>query len=374
MRTRLRPRRMVVLRKRTVAGALRVALWPRSPRARPERRRSQPGGRHGTRHSAPGSRAGPEHCSHWFDRSCPAPGEDLGQAHPSWPREATHATSTGRSSPSSGRAAHPGRPHRLTARRLADARSSTRSGRPRAGCVENAPACCRSQAWRRPSPAVLPSSATTRDQDPSRPRSAGALRSRQPQAAGPRPAARPAVEQRLQPRTNHGGEHCDRDLHATMRDLSVAQVEQAPRRPLDSHPAGLAMVRDVLERLAERLWYSAVRHAGVSPPRSLDAGTSMLSRRRGPTEIAEHGARGCFRDPGVGNLAVGGTGKTQVVLALARQALASGRRSWHRDPRLRALEPGPAVDAHPKAMPLRFGDEPVLLARRLPEAQHHRCS
>ncbi len=70
---------------------------------------------------------------------------------------------------------------------------------------------------------------------------------------------------------------------------------------------------------------------------------------------------------GVGNLAVGGTGKTQVVLALARQALASGRRVGIVTRGYRALEPGPAV-VPSEGDALRFGDEPVLLARRLPEA------
>jgi len=133
------------------------------------------------------------------------------------------------------------------------------------------------------------------------------------------------------------------------------------------------MLRDLLERLAERLWYGK-RGLGFAlclpllGPWTLI--TSVLSRRR----RRRRSQRSLVASPpggipviGVGNLAVGGTGKTQVVLALARRALASGRRVGIVARGHGAIRSGPVVVPSDGAA-LQFGDEPVLLARRLPEA------
>ncbi len=73
----------------------------------------------------------------------------------------------------------------------------------------------------------------------------------------------------------------------------------------------------------------------------------------------------------VGNLVAGGAGKTPLVIALAAQLHAQGRRVavLHRGYRaqaergLYAIAPGQGRTADPA----RFGDEPVLVARRVPE-------
>jgi tetraacyldisaccharide 4'-kinase len=129
------------------------------------------------------------------------------------------------------------------------------------------------------------------------------------------------------------------------------------------------MILDLMERMAERLWYRRrglvfLISAPLLGPWTLL--TSMLSRRRKrPRSLARLSE--AIPVIGVGNLTVGGTGKTQVVLELARRAIASGRRVAIVTRGYRAREPGPAI-VPPGGDALRFGDEPVLLGRRLPEA------
>jgi len=73
----------------------------------------------------------------------------------------------------------------------------------------------------------------------------------------------------------------------------------------------------------------------------------------------------------VGNLSVGGTGKTPLVILIAKTLLASGHRPCiltrgyrrRRGKRLIVLEPG----AGRRADPREVGDEPALLARALPD-------
>jgi tetraacyldisaccharide 4'-kinase len=73
----------------------------------------------------------------------------------------------------------------------------------------------------------------------------------------------------------------------------------------------------------------------------------------------------------VGNLSVGGTGKTPLVILMAETLLAGGHRPCiltrgyrrHRGKRLIVLEPGPERRADPR----QVGDEPALLARALPD-------
>jgi tetraacyldisaccharide 4'-kinase len=73
----------------------------------------------------------------------------------------------------------------------------------------------------------------------------------------------------------------------------------------------------------------------------------------------------------VGNLSVGGTGKTPLVILMAETLLAGGHRPCiltrgyrrRRGKRLIVLEPGPGRRADPREV----GDEPALLARALPD-------
>ncbi len=65
----------------------------------------------------------------------------------------------------------------------------------------------------------------------------------------------------------------------------------------------------------------------------------------------------------VGNITVGGAGKTPLTLALARALLAAGRRPGivSRGYGSAAAQPRPVT---PDALPVDVGDEPILLARR----------
>jgi tetraacyldisaccharide 4'-kinase len=73
----------------------------------------------------------------------------------------------------------------------------------------------------------------------------------------------------------------------------------------------------------------------------------------------------------VGNLSMGGTGKTPLVILMARTLLAGGHRPCiltrgyrrRRGKTLIVLEPGPERRADPR----QVGDEPALLARALPD-------
>jgi tetraacyldisaccharide-1-P 4'-kinase len=84
--------------------------------------------------------------------------------------------------------------------------------------------------------------------------------------------------------------------------------------------------RDALERLVERLWYGrrgllfALLFLPLWPL-SLVARLASRRRRRRP------GPKGPLPTIGVGNLVAGGSGKTQVVLALGRRPLADGARA-----------------------------------------------
>ena len=66
----------------------------------------------------------------------------------------------------------------------------------------------------------------------------------------------------------------------------------------------------------------------------------------------------------VGNLLVGGAGKTPTVIAIVALLRRHGRTPGHRLPRLRPGGVGGARGRPPTARPRRVGDEPLLLARR----------
>jgi len=70
----------------------------------------------------------------------------------------------------------------------------------------------------------------------------------------------------------------------------------------------------------------------------------------------------------VGNMCVGGTGKTQVVLYLCERAVQAGLRPAVLLRGYRGRESGP-VEVPRDATPERFGDEALLLMRRCPQAR-----
>src|SRR5579872_3269262 len=126
-------------------------------------------------------------------------------------------------------------------------------------------------------------------------------------------------------------------------------------------------MRDRAERFLERLWYrprgiGVAIAAPVFGPFTL--ATAMASRKRRRRE----GPRPEIPVIAIGNLAIGGSGKTQVVQALAVQALATGRRVAVISRGYGGHARGPLVVTG-LADAASCGDEPVLLARRLPHAQ-----
>jgi tetraacyldisaccharide 4'-kinase len=124
--------------------------------------------------------------------------------------------------------------------------------------------------------------------------------------------------------------------------------------------------RDLLERVLEHLWYGPRGLLFVLllvPFGLLSLVVRLASRRR----RRRHGQRAPFPVIGVGNLVVGGSGKTQVVLELARRATARGLR-----PAVLTrgyggrLEGSVRVEADSPSE--HVGDEACLLARSLPGA------
>ena len=107
--------------------------------------------------------------------------------------------------------------------------------------------------------------------------------------------------------------------------------------------------------------------AASAPP------TARWRRRAGPGSRAAPHAAGACRVPvvSVGNLSVGGSGKTPAVAALARLLLAAGARPGDSQPRLRAPRAGGRRARGERRRVVfepveRSGDEPQLLARTLP--------
>jgi tetraacyldisaccharide 4'-kinase len=124
-------------------------------------------------------------------------------------------------------------------------------------------------------------------------------------------------------------------------------------------------VRDLLERLLERLWYGKKGWAfqiSFIPLGLLSLAARSASHRRQRLS----GAPAPLPTIGVGNLVVGGSGKTQVALELARRAQRRGLR-----PAVLtrgyggAVAESTVVDAASKTA--QVGDEALMLARRLPD-------
>lgn len=121
-----------------------------------------------------------------------------------------------------------------------------------------------------------------------------------------------------------------------------------------------------MEAWIERLWYGP-RGAAFALLWPLLAPASLFTLGRSRSRRHQPGAPAALPVIAIGNLAVGGTGKTQVVLWLAQQAALRGAKvaviSRGYGGRIR----GPLVVA-PGARAADVGDEPLLLARRLPLA------
>jgi tetraacyldisaccharide 4'-kinase len=126
-------------------------------------------------------------------------------------------------------------------------------------------------------------------------------------------------------------------------------------------------LRDVLERWLEQLWYGkrGSRFALLFLPFGL---LSMVSRLASYRRHKTRGAIAPLPTAGVGNLVVGGSGKTQVVLELGRRAQMRGLRSALI---VRGYGGGLAgsVVVESSSPSSLVGDEACLLARRLPDAR-----
>ncbi len=123
-------------------------------------------------------------------------------------------------------------------------------------------------------------------------------------------------------------------------------------------------LRDRLERFLEALWEgrAPLAFALLALPLGLASlATRALSRPR----RRRIRAKPALPVVSVGNISVGGTGKTQVALELCRRAESGALAPAVVLRGYGGTEPGPARVEAPDAA--RFGDEAVLLARRLPE-------
>ncbi|HWR98483.1 MAG TPA: tetraacyldisaccharide 4'-kinase [Candidatus Methanoperedens sp.] len=132
------------------------------------------------------------------------------------------------------------------------------------------------------------------------------------------------------------------------------------------------MNRKIAGRL-ERLWYPAAAGAG-EPPRALRLAAALYGfavRARGTRYDRGAGASRRLPVPcvAVGNLSVGGTGKTPLVAWITERFLAAGARPAIVSRGYGGRERGPAVvpAAGGAAAAARFGDEPALLAARFPQ-------
>jgi tetraacyldisaccharide 4'-kinase len=141
-------------------------------------------------------------------------------------------------------------------------------------------------------------------------------------------------------------------------DRSLALLAGLLDRPAPARPAALHPDGRVPGWLLSAL---AVPYGMVVRARAALYRRGWLSSRRLPCRVVS-----------VGNLTVGGTGKTPVVIALVNQLLARGvrvgvlSRGYRRRSRERALlvSDGRALAAGPA----EAGDEPYLIARRCPRA------
>lgn len=122
--------------------------------------------------------------------------------------------------------------------------------------------------------------------------------------------------------------------------------------------------RDRVERALDALWdgRAPLAFALLFVPLGL---LSLLTRWGGAVRRRKPRRRASLPVVSVGNLRVGGTGKTQVVLELCRRAEAAGLSPAVVLRGYGGGEAGP-VRVLPSSDPVRVGDEAVLLARRCP--------
>ncbi len=122
-----------------------------------------------------------------------------------------------------------------------------------------------------------------------------------------------------------------------------------------------------------RVWYPGAAGTPVAPPAVLRAAAGLYALAVRVRSVAYE--RGLFvprRLPvacvSVGNLTVGGTGKTPLAIWLAGELAALGARPGMASRGYGGRERGPALvpGGGAPADSARFGDEPVLLAARLP--------
>jgi tetraacyldisaccharide 4'-kinase len=139
-----------------------------------------------------------------------------------------------------------------------------------------------------------------------------------------------------------------------------------PARPSGERPGS---PRAALERRLHRLWFApqgpidALAAALLAPAAALVAAVSAARRRRIAESKVVPRPQGQPKVVVVGNLVVGGTGKTPLLIALA-QALAE--RGWRPGVIARGYgaEGAGARRVPPDGGPAHFGDEPLLVARR----------
>jgi tetraacyldisaccharide 4'-kinase len=127
--------------------------------------------------------------------------------------------------------------------------------------------------------------------------------------------------------------------------------------------------RDRLEAGLEALWYGRAGRVWwilLFVPLGLAACVMRLGAARRRRRPFKH--RSQLTVVSVGNLCVGGSGKTQVVLHLCGRAVQAGIRPAAILRGYGGTESGP-IEVPQDATPERFGDEAILLARRCPDAR-----
>jgi tetraacyldisaccharide 4'-kinase len=127
--------------------------------------------------------------------------------------------------------------------------------------------------------------------------------------------------------------------------------------------------RDRLEAALEALWYGRAPRAWrilLFGPLALASCFFRLGAARRRRRPFKH--RSNRPVVSVGNLCVGGSGKTQVVLYLCGRAVEAGLRPAALLRGYRGRERGP-VEVPPDGPSDRFGDEAILLTRRCPGAR-----
>ena len=130
--------------------------------------------------------------------------------------------------------------------------------------------------------------------------------------------------------------------------------------------APIAKLRDRVERILEEIWYGRAPWtlALLFVPLGL---ASLAVRLGGAWRRRRPRAASPIPTVSIGNLLVGGSGKTQAVLELCRRAVARGIATAIVSRGYGGSERGP-LEVPLDGLASRFGDEPVLVKRRFPGA------